>query len=53
MNYMFNGCLSFNQPLNKWDISNVSEMILMFRFADSFNQPLDSWNLKINYNLNK
>jgi len=53
MTNMFNGCISFNQPLNKWDISNVTEMILMFRFADSFNQSLDSWDLKIDLQLIK
>jgi len=47
MKCMFCGCISFNQPLNKWDISNVTEMMLMFRFADSFNQSFDSWDLKI------
>jgi len=25
----------------------VTEMMLMFRFADSFNQSFDSWDLKI------
>ena len=32
---------SFNQPLNKWNVSNdVTYMRRMFDGADSFNQPL-------------
>ena len=36
---------SFNQPLNKWDVSNVTDMDAMFAFASSFNQPLNDWNV--------
>ena len=36
---------SFNQPLNKWDVSNVTNMDAMFAFASSFNQPLNDWNV--------
>ena len=31
---------AFNQPLNKWDVSNVTNMKCMFKNATSFNQPL-------------
>ena len=36
---------SFNQPLNNWDVSKVTNMSYMFRGARSFNQPLDNWNV--------
>ena len=39
--YMFLNATSFNQPLNKWNVSNdVTYMRRMFDGADSFNQPL-------------
>ena len=44
MNYMFGGT-SFNQPLDKWDVSNVKRMDGMFMNARSFNQPLDKWDV--------
>ena len=37
---MFYRAESFNQPLNKWDVSNVTNMWSMFYGAISFNQPL-------------
>ena len=40
---MFSGARSFNQPLNKWNVSNVTRMAWMFQDATSFNQPLDNW----------
>ena len=40
MTSMFNGASSFNQPLNKWDVSKVTGMGDMFSGATSFNQPL-------------
>jgi len=45
MSGMFQGANSFNQPLNKWNVSNVTEMTGMFQGIESFNQSLDSWNL--------
>ena len=39
------GSLSFNQPLNNWDVSNVTNMWYMFLNATSFNQPLNKWNV--------
>ena len=36
---------SFNQPLNNWNVSNVTNMSGMFRHATSFNQPLNNWNV--------
>ena len=29
-----------NQPLNNWNVSNVTSMEAMFKNAESFNQPL-------------
>ena len=42
MTSMFNGASSFNQPLNNWDVSNVTDMHEMFCEAISFNQPLNN-----------
>ena len=45
MSFMFGKATSFNQPLNKWDVSNVRNMYHMFCNATSFNQPLNRWNV--------
>ena len=42
---MFASARSFNQPLNNWNVSNVTDMHLMFYGATSFNQPLNDWNV--------
>ena len=31
----------FNEPLGKWNVSNVTNMARMFKGASTFNQPLD------------
>ena len=36
---MFCEATSFNQPLNKWNVSKVRDMNGMFMKASSFNQP--------------
>jgi surface protein len=41
---MFYNASAFNQPLNSWNTSNVTNMNSMFSFASVFNQPLNSWN---------
>ena len=46
---MFCGATSFNQSLNKWDVSKVTDMDFMFDDASSFNQPLDDWNVSKEY----
>ena len=33
----------FNQPLDSWDVSKVTDTGNMFREAASFNQPLNGW----------
>jgi surface protein len=40
---MFQNAASFNQPLDKWDVSSVKNMHGMFWNAASFNQPLERW----------
>ena len=35
----------FNQPIGNWDVSNVTNMELMFYTAKSFNQDLSSWSV--------
>lgn len=40
---MLGGARNFNQPLDSWDTSSVTDMSFMFSGATFFNQPLDSW----------
>ena len=44
MRYMFTGCTSFNQNINSWDTTKITNMDYWFRRATSFNQSLNSWN---------
>ena len=43
MSCLFNRASSFNQRLNHWNTSKVTNMIQVFFAATSFNQPLDGW----------
>ena len=40
---MFADAHAFNQPLNNWDTSKVTNMSAMFNSAYAFNQPLNNW----------
>jgi surface protein len=48
MSGMFRDAYSFNQPLNSWNTSNVTDMTFMFNSATAFNQDISSWQV---YNL--
>jgi hypothetical protein len=37
MEYMFCGAEKFNQPIGKWNVSNVKIFTNMFNWAESFN----------------
>jgi surface protein len=43
MTYTFRGCEEFNQNINNWDVSNVTNFSYMFSTAKKFNQPLSGW----------
>ena len=40
---MFYQAHAFNQPLNNWDTSKVTDMSYMFNRAEAFDQPLNNW----------
>lgn len=43
--YLFNGCENFNQNINGWNTSAVTNMSGMFNSCLAFNQPLNNWNV--------
>ena len=45
MTYMFYQAENFNQPIGKWNVSNVIDMSSMFAYAINFNQNLNKWTL--------
>jgi surface protein len=48
MSELFRGAIenpnSFNQPIGNWDVSNVTDMSLMFQNS-KFNQPISDWDV--------
>ncbi len=42
---MFRDATDFNQPIDGWDVSGVTNMSYMFNGATSFNQELSSWDV--------
>jgi len=45
MRGMFRHAVSFNQPLESWNVGNITDIYAMFYNAQSFNQSLQSWNV--------
>ena len=45
MSWMFNAATVFNQSLDTWNTSSVTDMSKMFSSAMAFNQPLNSWDV--------
>lgn len=41
---MFNSCDNFDSSINHWDVSNITDMSLMFA-TTYFNQPLNNWDV--------
>ena len=42
---MFKVCTNFNQPLNDWNVSRVTDMGYMFNGCTNFDQSLTGWNI--------
>jgi surface protein len=42
---MFKSAPVFNQPIDSWNVSSVTNMDSMFFGTSSFNQPIGSWNV--------
>jgi surface protein len=42
---MFYEAAAFNQPIGAWDVSQVTNMLLMFGHAVAFNQPIGTWDV--------
>jgi surface protein len=42
---LFNGFYTFNESLNNWNVSNVTNMARMFYECRNFNQDLSNWNV--------
>ena len=45
MKEMFKNASSFNQPLEQWNVGNVTYICEMFYGASAFNQPIGEWNV--------
>ncbi len=39
---MFYNCENLNQPLNNWNVNNVTNMSYMFSYCYKFNQHLNN-----------
>jgi surface protein len=45
---MFRAATAFDQTLNEWDVSSVTNMSALFESAAAFNQNLCAWGAKMN-----
>jgi len=45
-NKLFYGRNGFNQPLDRWDVSNVQSMDWMFKWCFDFNQSINCWSVR-------
>ena len=45
MTELFMNTTSFNENINSWDTSNVTNMNSMFSAAYDFNQDISKWNV--------
>ena len=52
MNSMFRDAITFNQNINSWNVSSVTDMFTMFFRATAFNQPIGNWNVSSVINMN-
>jgi hypothetical protein len=43
MSNMFNSCITFNKPLNKWNVFYVKDLTDIFNFCEKFDQNLCNW----------
>ena len=39
--------VTFNQPLDSWDVSGVTDLNNLFNGAESFNHPLNNWDVAL------
>lgn len=52
MSFLFFDLELFNEPIDSWNVSNVTNMQGMFSGAKSFNQPIGSWDVSNVTNMN-
>lgn len=45
MNDLFRSASTFDQPLDGWNVTQVTTMYRMFSYSTAFNQPLDGWSV--------
>jgi len=43
--WIFKGAIDFNQTIDNWDTSKVTDMNLMFCLAKKFNYSVADWNI--------
>ena len=45
MSYLMSYYIPVDFPIGNWDVSNVTNMEIMFDNTDVFNQPIEHWDL--------